>query len=527
MGLITLYRRVSGVLTDATTVTLADPGGNFGILRLDTLASVVASGTATTHPSTGVYQYDISALDPRYSYVASWKVVASYGTDYLTEAIAPAVGLSRQSLRQEAAKAMGLFMTSGTATGGSTVTLVDTTTTDSGVTQSSLDAAERWKGGYLLMTGGLNAGLWREISDDQPSTGTLTVAKAFPNAVVSGDTYEVYAGLNPDQWGGAIDTGLTRCLYLTRSPLTLIPDGDMEANGLTLNGVTTWTGLNATLVKSFTDGVTFGAQSLLVINSTANGYAQSAAIPVRPNSGFQLWVDYRCIGTAVSTAQVQVWDNTNGAAIQAWQSPDADSGQNPQGGLIHLGFSVPANCFSILIQLGGKESTAAIAFDDAVLLCTSQFRYSLPSWLVTRNQYASLQERWGVRPLDYRYTDVTWPLNIEEDPTAVVTFRCDLPPNQVSRPVYLSGERPYGPMASTADSATTACPPDWAKWKAAEAAYELYGKAIEQQSVARLRVDRTDIATRAAWADSQYLPKHDTPLGFSRPWIGTRISVLP
>lgn len=434
----------------------------------------------------------------------------------------PVYGLTRLTLRQEAAKAMGLFMTSSTATGGSVNSLVDASTSGNSTTQSALDASQRWKGGYLLMTGGLNAGLWREISDDEPSTGTLTLARSFPNAVAAGDAYEVYAGLNPDQWGAAIDTGLTRCRYLSRSPITLIPDGDMEASNLT-----NWTGVNATLAKSATDAVTFGALSLTVTNTAVNGYAQSAAIPVRPTSGFQLWVDYRCIGTAVCTAQVQVWDNTNNAAIQTWISPDADSGQNPQGGQIHLGFAVPAGCFSVLIQLGGAEATATVAFDDAILLCTSQFRYSLPSWLVTRNQYATLVERWGVRPLDYRYTDVSWPLNLEEDPTALVTFRCDLPPNQISRPVYLSGERPYGPMASTADSATTAAPLDWARWVVAEAAYELFGKAIEQQSVGRLRMDRADVATRAANANAQYMPAHETRLGYSQPWLGTAVRVLP
>src|SRR5688572_14600986 len=49
--------KVNGVLTDATSVVLRDPGAAFGVRRKDTLAAVVASGTAVPRTSLGTYSY--------------------------------------------------------------------------------------------------------------------------------------------------------------------------------------------------------------------------------------------------------------------------------------------------------------------------------------------------------------------------------------------------------------------------------------------------------------------------------------
>jgi len=64
----------SGILTDATTVTLSDRTGTYGVKRSDNDALVVADDTAMTHESTGVYSHTFT--DPAdgltYEYVVEF-----------------------------------------------------------------------------------------------------------------------------------------------------------------------------------------------------------------------------------------------------------------------------------------------------------------------------------------------------------------------------------------------------------------------------------------------------------------------
>jgi|GEM_PF-500862 len=80
-----LRHKVDDVLTDATSVVLSSSDGMYGIKNLDTGAVVVANNAAVTNPSTGVYQYDISALSAGVNYRISWKVVYAGQTKYVTE----------------------------------------------------------------------------------------------------------------------------------------------------------------------------------------------------------------------------------------------------------------------------------------------------------------------------------------------------------------------------------------------------------------------------------------------------------
>jgi len=60
--------KVNGVLTDPSSVVLSDAGANFGVRRLDTLAVVVAAGTAMQPVSTGCYEYAITDPAPGLTY---------------------------------------------------------------------------------------------------------------------------------------------------------------------------------------------------------------------------------------------------------------------------------------------------------------------------------------------------------------------------------------------------------------------------------------------------------------------------
>lgn len=433
---------------------------------------------------------------------------------------------SVQTLRQDAARQIGALLAMGTATSGNTSMLVDASTSDSGIIQSALsNGVERFKGGYLLMTGGTagNIGLWREISDDAPGTGTITPAKAFPNSIQAGDTYEIYAALDPSMWNKAINAGLKRCQYVTKSPITLVTDGDMEATG-----TTSWAATNATVAKSTSDTVSDGAQSLVVTNTSLGGYVtQATSIPVTPGRSFRMWVDYRVVSSGNETAQIAVYDATHATFIQAAISPDQDAGKNTQGGMMQLAFSIPVGCVRAQIRLIGSEATAVIAWDDLILVCTSQFRYSLPSWLTSRQQYATLVNRTGSSPLEYEYPDVGWPLNLEEDATALVAFRCNLPREALSRPVFLEGERAYGPIANIADASTFACDDEWALWETASAAHEFFGQALSQASLARERDDAAHCEVRVNELRSIFMAYKKPRLGFSKRWVGARPISMP
>lgn len=431
-----------------------------------------------------------------------------------------------QTLRQESAKLIGALLASGTATGGSQTSLVDTSTARNGIVQSALsNGIERFKGAFLLMVSGTvgNIGQWREISDDAPGSGTITPARGFPSNIQSGDGYEIYSALSPDGWNDAINAGLTRCQYISKSPITLITDGDMEAAG-----TSSWSGTNATIAKSTSDAVTDGAQSLVVTNTSAGGYANpSADQPCTPGRAFRLWVDYRVVSTGGEHAQIAIKDVTHGTFIQSAISPDQYTGQNTQGGMMSVGFAIPAGCVRFQIQLIGQESTAVVAWDDLVVYDTRQFRYPMPSWITFREQYATLLNRLGTSPLDYTYPDVIWPLNLEEDDSAAVVFRANLPMEAILRPVFLQGEKPYGPISGITDSSTTSCPPEWAKWETAAAAYEFFGQNISQATMLRERADQGECETRVNQLRAIYKPWKNSRVGFKKPWMGRRVVSMP
>lgn len=432
---------------------------------------------------------------------------------------------TRGLIRREAARLCGLLAAEGTATGGSQSTLVDTGNALKGTDLSSY----LFEGCWLLMTSGTEAGNWREIAKAPLSgtTGTLTVANPFVTGPSSGDAYEIYAGLTPNVWSlrdnnAIVDNALRECRYLCRSPITLVTDGDMETSG-----TSNWTSSNATIAKSTTDVVTDGTQSLVVTNTAANGYAQSASVAVRPSAGMRVFVDYRCTTTTKSTATLIAWDVTNGASIYSSTGVDSGVSMAPSG--IAFSFAVPATCYQVAFRLQGSESTAVIAWDDLIVMDDSAQRYTAPSWITDRTQSIEWLLRSGSRPRAYKWNPAGWALDLEEYPTAVTTFIVNLPPGIVQSPVYAFGEQSYGPMSATADSTTTAISLEWAMYATAAYAYWYYSKAVEQNSQGRIKMDQTRIERKLADIKRQHMPWQgmEHRIGFKYPWSGMTYSRMP
>ncbi len=106
-------------------------------------------------------------------------------------------GRTRRELRELVAKVFG--WQSGTATGGSTTTVVD----------SSLAryADDYWIGASLWLAAKANApgGYTSWVTDFVSSSGTLTVSPAFADACAAGDAYQLFRYVSKEQIDDAIN----------------------------------------------------------------------------------------------------------------------------------------------------------------------------------------------------------------------------------------------------------------------------------------------------------------------------------
>ena len=74
-----LWNRISGSLTNATSVALSNQAGTIGIKRNDTDAVVIADGTAMTNSSTGLYEYTFTVPTMDIAYTAYFEVTQTSG----------------------------------------------------------------------------------------------------------------------------------------------------------------------------------------------------------------------------------------------------------------------------------------------------------------------------------------------------------------------------------------------------------------------------------------------------------------
>src|SRR5688572_32566160 len=89
---------------------------------------------------------------------------------------------------------------SGTATGGSTTTIIDT---------NELQHVDGyWDESTILVTSGSNADQKRRVQTFTGSTSTLNLYSALPMAVASGVTYEVYRRFSP----GDVEVAINRSI---------------------------------------------------------------------------------------------------------------------------------------------------------------------------------------------------------------------------------------------------------------------------------------------------------------------------
>ncbi len=115
-----------------------------------------------------------------------------------------------EELRADLGRAAGKFHT-GTATGGSTSTIIDTNGLDAFPEDDSLNGALAYIRTDAGGAGAAPQGESKTITDHVNSTNTLTLESVLTAAVASGDTYEVYrTPLTIAQWNEAINLAISQ-----------------------------------------------------------------------------------------------------------------------------------------------------------------------------------------------------------------------------------------------------------------------------------------------------------------------------
>ena len=177
-----IERRVSGTLTNADTVTL-------GIVRIVGNVTVLASGTTATNPSTGIYEYDYSALnlDPSYSYRVTWTVTTGVLVETVTQTIQSEPG-SLAMIRRQVGRLLYpqlydfMHGTLEAQTGGTSLTVDGVRS----VPDNSM------LGKLAHFTNGTASGQSRTITANARSSGVLTVSPAFSPVPTVNDVVEIW-----------------------------------------------------------------------------------------------------------------------------------------------------------------------------------------------------------------------------------------------------------------------------------------------------------------------------------------------
>lgn len=294
--------------------------------------------------------------------------------------------LTRTALLEALVRETGIGVY-GTATSGSTSTLVDTT-----ALQSTGYLATDWQNGWAYISydgGGAAAapeGEIRPITTYAPSSGTITVSPNWTIAPASTDKYILFRYPHPQIVLDTIDDILTEELWMpTVTALSELPDYDMENSGVTHWG----TASNVTASKVSTAPELMGKRWLSLATTSANGYLPTKTVTVEPSTTYYISALVRC-SAASTTAALIVYDETNSAAI------------TPHGGALtttrqyvhrlYGTFTTPSTCHQITIRLSNQENAVTSYWDEVILYAIGDADIALPSWVRNPDQVLGIME---------------------------------------------------------------------------------------------------------------------------------------
>jgi hypothetical protein len=377
---------------------------------------------------------------------------------------------SRQTIREQLSRRLHGRDITGTATGGTTSTLV--VNNDSRYIAATGLSDDFWDGWWILPTSGNEDGNVRIITSFTATSGTFNISPAWGTGPASSDTFELWSRLYPDDATIAIDLALRRMFHNVLVPITLVTDGDMETSG-----TSSWTASNATVTKD-TDAadvgyVFHGSQSLSVVTTSAGGYAQSDNISVESGAGYFVWANLRAGGAF--TARLHIQDVTNGAQIgsnQDWTHNDF--------GTVKLGFTAPSDCDNVAVRIIGAENSATIHANNVQMIRNSAYWYTLPSFIQNpRADVLEVVSFTGNRPSEW--VPRPWPQSeLAWDQTAANIGSIFINPvGAGGGQPFLHAVRPFLGETGTlsTDATTTTANLDWV---VQAAMVECYGLLVEQ-----------------------------------------------
>ena len=350
------------------------------------------------------------------------------------------MSVTRRALRQRVAQRLAPFLT-GTADGGSSVTLID-----AAQLQDSTASADLWADSWLHVCSGPNAGETRRVAAYDPAAGSITVSRAFPHAVDSAAAYELSRTVAPEAINAAIDATLTRCWFQTLAPLTALADGGMERPDSA--AWRTWNASGAKVAAG--SDMAGGASSLEVTNTAAGGYAASSRVAVLPGQAYTLEAS---VAPGGFTARLAVHNLTTGVDL------DAATAAGRAWRRMRLTFAIPDGCEEIEVRLGGAEADAATRWDQAILLAAGRRRFPLPAWISHRQQVVEVWRRAATHPQRVMSAVSWWRTTSNPGPAGPELWLEADPPPSTGETLLIEGLRAYDPLAS--DDATTEAPADW------------------------------------------------------------------
>ena len=294
------------------------------------------------------------------------------------------------------------------------------------------------------------------------STSQLIVAPGFSASLVSGTDYEVHYKFYPNHVRDKANEILENVRRPILLALTLVPDGDLEADG-TSEWVAAGTGGTPTLAKD-TSTVLHGRKTLSVTNdgATTRGFAKSGSMYLSPSTSVLVAADVYI--TPGDSAKMTLIDVTNSNAV-------IGTAASVTSGWVHLEFmaEIPSDCEEVQVWLesvavsdvtfwGSVQTlpTARVIFDYPDTLEWAEdfdkvFYFGRGAGLTATGEDNSFKVFEGPKKL--------WsPAEIVRDETAVVPFRIQIKKRGVTQALYVGGFVDYSIL--TNDTDTTNAPED-------------------------------------------------------------------
>jgi hypothetical protein len=275
----------------------------------------------------------------------------------------------------------------GTATGGATDSLIDTT-----LLKSSLYPAEDYEGAWVRISetgdGAAPMGEIRQIKEFIPEEGTIKVTPFFSVAPDSGDTYQIWFQPHPQKVLNMLNNILK---YDTVFPhmcmLTDLPDGDMEdstaiptywnADGVGIDGS------NSGKLAVRDSGLRFEGRRYLkqVLNSgQTTGYHESETMGCQPGQNMHISALVMTNDHASAQAKLSLWDKTNDQEIKSVTV-------TRQLHIVRLfieNVTMPETCRSFTVRLYNMQEsgqTGPVLWDSVLTFVYGEREIRLPAWV--------------------------------------------------------------------------------------------------------------------------------------------------